>query len=249
METARHKLFEQGPLWYSVIFVNLGSIIFVGMAKCLYLNIVSDIVVHIGAFIVAGMFSPSDDEDVYPKIKYEAFWVSEKGEDEGFYEGTVEMLGGHQPDMNAAVQAPRNLPPLYEVFQGNVNPPRRRGLQLEQKMRHLMKLPSDRRFTKDVMRCLWTAEQLQERSVTGQVSRRLVRSGGVAKQALTPRKVAAVKSTDVKTHKLYDEDRVSKQVKYVYIARNPQDCCVPYHHYKRLPANQFEDAAFEQSFE
>ncbi|EEC04754.1 hypothetical protein IscW_ISCW003188 [Ixodes scapularis] len=61
-------------------------------------------------------------------------------------------------------------------------------------MRPLMKLPSDRRFTKDVMRCLWTVEQLQERSVTGQVSRRLVRSGGVAKQVLTPRKVAAVKN-------------------------------------------------------
>ncbi|KAG0415124.1 hypothetical protein HPB47_007706 [Ixodes persulcatus] len=150
--------------------------------------------------------------------------------------------------MNAIVQAPRNLPPLYEVFQGNIH----LGDEVyisEQKMRNLMKLPSDRRFTKDVMRCLWTAEQLQERRVTAQVSRRLVRSGGVAKQSLTPMKVAAVKSTDVKTHKLYDEDRVSKQVKYVYIARNPQDCCVPYHHYKRLPANQFEDAAFEQSFE
>ncbi|XP_042148988.1 uncharacterized protein LOC121837432 [Ixodes scapularis] len=95
--------------------------------------------------------------------------------------------------MNAGVRAPRNLPPLYEVFQGNIH----LGDEVyiaEQKMRHLMKLPSDRRFTKDVMRCLWTAEQLQERSVTGQVSRRLVRSGGVAKQALTPRKVAAVKN-------------------------------------------------------
>uniref|UniRef100_V5H984 BEN domain-containing protein n=2 Tax=Ixodes ricinus TaxID=34613 RepID=V5H984_IXORI len=61
-------------------------------------------------------------------------------------------------------------------------------------MTHLLKLPSDQRFTKDLMRCIWSIEDLQQRSVTGQASRRLAKLGAVAKQALTPRKVAAVKN-------------------------------------------------------
>lgn len=64
----------------------------------------------------------------------------------------------------------------------------------ETKMRHLLKLPNDQRFTKDVMRYIWSVEELQQRSVTGQASRRLAKVGAVAKQAPTPRKVAAVKS-------------------------------------------------------
>lgn len=39
-------------------------------------------------------FRPRDDEDVNPKQILEAFWISEKGEEEGFYDATVEMLGG-----------------------------------------------------------------------------------------------------------------------------------------------------------
>ncbi|KAG0418452.1 hypothetical protein HPB47_004800 [Ixodes persulcatus] len=54
----------------------------------------------------------------------------------------------------------------------------------------------------------------------------------------------------IKTHMLYDEDRVSKRAKYIYVARNPYDCCVSfYNHYKLFPLYQFEDGTFEQFFE
>lgn len=39
-------------------------------------------------------FRPRDDQDCNPKQKLEAFWISEKGGEEGYYEATVEMLGG-----------------------------------------------------------------------------------------------------------------------------------------------------------
>ncbi|CAN8000568.1 unnamed protein product [Ixodes hexagonus] len=54
----------------------------------------------------------------------------------------------------------------------------------------------------------------------------------------------------IKTHMLYDQDRVSKQAKYIYVARNPYDCCVSfYNHYKLFPLYQFEDGTFDQFFE
>ncbi|XP_042144377.1 uncharacterized protein LOC115332453 isoform X3 [Ixodes scapularis] len=93
--------------------------------------------------------------------------------------------------LNAAVQGP--LRPLYEVRQGNIHLGDDVYLS-ETKMTHLLKLPSDQRFTKDLMRCIWSIEELRQRSVTGQASRRLAKLGATAKQALTPRKVAAVKN-------------------------------------------------------
>ncbi|CAN8032052.1 unnamed protein product [Ixodes persulcatus] len=46
----------------------------------------------------------------------------------------------------------------------------------------------------------------------------------------------------IKTHMLYDRDRVSQKAKYIYIARNPYDVCVSFfNHYKHLPVYQFED--------
>ncbi|XP_040076804.1 actin cytoskeleton-regulatory complex protein PAN1 isoform X2 [Ixodes scapularis] len=93
--------------------------------------------------------------------------------------------------LNAAVQGP--LRPLYEVRQGNIHLGDDVYLS-ETKMTHLLKLPSDQRFTKDLMRCIWSIEELRQRSVTGQASRRLAKLGAAAKQALTPRKVAAVKN-------------------------------------------------------
>ncbi|CAN7994841.1 unnamed protein product [Ixodes pacificus] len=95
----------------------------------------------------------------------------------------------HQP--NAAVQG--SLRPLNEVKQGNIHLGDDVYLS-EAKMTHFLKLPSDQSFTKDFMRCIWSIEELQQRSVTSQASRRLSKLGAVAKQALTPRKVAAVKS-------------------------------------------------------
>ncbi|CAN8009655.1 unnamed protein product [Ixodes pacificus] len=54
----------------------------------------------------------------------------------------------------------------------------------------------------------------------------------------------------IKTHMLYDPNRISKQAKYIYVARNPYDCCVSfYNHYKLFPLYQFEDGTFEQFFE
>lgn len=54
----------------------------------------------------------------------------------------------------------------------------------------------------------------------------------------------------IKTHMLYDQDRVSQRAKYIYIARNPYDVCVSFfNHYKHLPVYHFEDGTFEQFFE
>lgn len=56
--------------------------------------------------------------------------------------------------------------------------------------------------------------------------------------------------SSIKTHMLYDQDRVSKQAKYIYVARNPFDCCVSfYNHYKLFPLYKFENGTFDQFFE
>lgn len=54
----------------------------------------------------------------------------------------------------------------------------------------------------------------------------------------------------IKTHMLYDAERISEQAKYIYIVRNPYDCCVSfYHHFKIFPIYQFEDGTFDEFFE
>ncbi|CAN7974558.1 unnamed protein product [Ixodes persulcatus] len=65
-------------------------------------------------------FRPGDDQDCDPKQKLEAFWISEKGGEEGYYEATVEMLGGTvvpliQKMQKARVAVPRILNNLPEV--------------------------------------------------------------------------------------------------------------------------------------
>ncbi|XP_077536433.1 sulfotransferase ssu-1-like [Haemaphysalis longicornis] len=50
----------------------------------------------------------------------------------------------------------------------------------------------------------------------------------------------------IKTHMLYDEKRICPEAKYVYVMRNPFDCCVSfYHHYKMYPIYGFENGTFE----
>ncbi|XP_040072625.2 uncharacterized protein LOC120844756 [Ixodes scapularis] len=61
-------------------------------------------------------------------------------------------------------------------------------------MGHLLKLPTDPRFTKDIMKSIWSVGKLQQRSVKGQASRRFAKVEAVAKQALTPGKAAAMKN-------------------------------------------------------
>lgn len=54
----------------------------------------------------------------------------------------------------------------------------------------------------------------------------------------------------IKTHMLYDPKRISKQARYIYLARNPYDCCVSfYHHHKFFPFYLFEDGTFDEFFE
>ncbi|XP_002412224.3 amine sulfotransferase [Ixodes scapularis] len=54
----------------------------------------------------------------------------------------------------------------------------------------------------------------------------------------------------IKSHMPYDQDRVSKHAKYIYVARNPYDCCVSFfNHFKHFPVHRFEDGTFEEFFE
>ncbi|KAH6926208.1 hypothetical protein HPB50_015820 [Hyalomma asiaticum] len=54
----------------------------------------------------------------------------------------------------------------------------------------------------------------------------------------------------IKTHMLYDEDRICPEAKYIYVVRNPLDCCVSfYHHYKLYPIYRFERGTFDEFFE
>lgn len=54
----------------------------------------------------------------------------------------------------------------------------------------------------------------------------------------------------IKTHMLYDEDRICPEAKYIYVVRNPFDCCVSfYHHYKLYPIYRFERGTFDEFFE
>ncbi|EEC20041.1 sulfotransferase, putative [Ixodes scapularis] len=54
----------------------------------------------------------------------------------------------------------------------------------------------------------------------------------------------------IKTHLPLSMLRYSERAKYVFIARNPYDCCVSYyHHTKAFPAYLYEDGCFDQFFD
>ncbi|GIY83586.1 sulfotransferase 1C4 [Caerostris darwini] len=53
-----------------------------------------------------------------------------------------------------------------------------------------------------------------------------------------------------KTHLPLHKILLSDDAKYIYVARNPKDCCVSYyHHMKSLPGYQFADGTFEEFFD
>uniref|UniRef100_V5IGY2 Putative sulfotransferase n=1 Tax=Ixodes ricinus TaxID=34613 RepID=V5IGY2_IXORI len=54
----------------------------------------------------------------------------------------------------------------------------------------------------------------------------------------------------IKCHLPFHKQPYSKKAKYIYVARNPYDCCVSfYHHCKSIPHYGLEDATFDQFLE
>lgn len=54
----------------------------------------------------------------------------------------------------------------------------------------------------------------------------------------------------IKTHMAFRFQPYSKDAKYIYVARNPYDCCVSYfYHTKHMPEYHFEEGTFDQFFE
>lgn len=54
----------------------------------------------------------------------------------------------------------------------------------------------------------------------------------------------------IKTHMSFPFQPYSKDAKYIYVARNPYDCCVSYfYHTRDMPEYHFQDGTFDQFFE
>ncbi|XP_076318809.1 sulfotransferase ssu-1-like [Tachypleus tridentatus] len=54
----------------------------------------------------------------------------------------------------------------------------------------------------------------------------------------------------IKTHLPFNMQPYSLQAKYIYVTRNPFDCCVSlFHHSRTLPVYQYSDGTFEDFFE
>ncbi|CAN7978453.1 unnamed protein product [Ixodes persulcatus] len=54
----------------------------------------------------------------------------------------------------------------------------------------------------------------------------------------------------IKTHMPFHLQPFSTDAKYIYICRNPYDCCVSFfYHTKNIPAYQFQDGTFDEFFE
>ncbi|XP_064467685.1 uncharacterized protein LOC135378564 isoform X2 [Ornithodoros turicata] len=63
-----------------------------------------------------------------------------------------------------------------------------------EKLAHAMGSTSDSIFVRQIARALWTPEELRGRSVTGRPCQRFLKQGVSGKRALTPKKLAALKS-------------------------------------------------------
>lgn len=54
----------------------------------------------------------------------------------------------------------------------------------------------------------------------------------------------------LKTHLAFHKHPYSEDAKYIYITRNPYDCCVSFfHHTRKFPMYHFEDGTFDEFFE
>ncbi|KAH7972049.1 sulfotransferase ssu-1 [Rhipicephalus sanguineus] len=54
----------------------------------------------------------------------------------------------------------------------------------------------------------------------------------------------------IKSHLPYDKHPCSPKAKYIYITRNPYDCCVSfYYHTRGLPTYRFQDGTFDEFFD
>lgn len=61
---------------------------------------------------------------------------------------------------------------------------------------------------------------------------------------------AMVRPGAIKTHLHYNLVPYSEKVKYIYITRNPYDCCVSfYYHTKTVPYYSFQNGTFDQFFD
>ncbi|XP_064465282.1 BEN domain-containing protein 5-like isoform X2 [Ornithodoros turicata] len=99
--------------------------------------------------------------------------------------------GGHQPaggGRRGVVQLPSTPPSTagdHMVLEEGVLVPK-------DKFEWVMGASGDSRFCREMARLLWTTEQLQNRSVTGEACRRLLKEGATARKALTPVKMRAM---------------------------------------------------------
>ncbi|XP_075530856.1 BEN domain-containing protein 5-like [Dermacentor variabilis] len=87
---------------------------------------------------------------------------------------------------------PWHLPPFFEDDNGQVHIGH--GIVIpSDKWAALMCVPRDSLFCKEGARCLWTAAELKERSVKGQICRRFVNNPDTtAKKPMTPKKLLAL---------------------------------------------------------
>ncbi|XP_064468785.1 sulfotransferase 1E1-like [Ornithodoros turicata] len=53
----------------------------------------------------------------------------------------------------------------------------------------------------------------------------------------------------IKTHLPFHKHQYSAEAKYIYVTRNPYDCCVSFFHHVRMVASDAEDYTFEEFFE
>ncbi|XP_064485748.1 sulfotransferase ssu-1-like [Ornithodoros turicata] len=54
----------------------------------------------------------------------------------------------------------------------------------------------------------------------------------------------------IKTHLAFNKQPYSKDAKYIYVARNPFDCCISFfHHVRFFPMYDYEDGTFDEFFE